>query len=138
MNVVLSCYAKKGKGSYILEKGGKVIDSDTFSIRKQDDVTLKEYIFEAIIRGLNATKHSVEHEDLLLINIQNNHMSNWLNGSREYKGYDKYLDTISDIIESLDCKYMFAPNGAKKAKDIIDKKVSKDVLEGAMALMQEL
>lgn len=135
MNIILSCYSKKGKGSYVLEKNGVVVDSQVFPILKDSEASLKEYIFESILRGLKSARNVVEHEDLLLIGVQNGHLANWLNGSREYKGYDDYLDAISDIIESIDCRYLFSLTDVKKAKLKIKESPKQEKLEGALSLL---
>ena len=134
MNVVLTCYAKKGKGSFTLEKEGKTIYKDVFNINKTDS-TLKEYIFEVVIRGLRVARSNVEHEDLLLICLQNGHMADWLNGSKDYKDYSEYLDILYDIIDSLDCRYLFSHSDVRKAKSIINDSVVKDKLSGIDSIL---
>jgi len=125
MNIVLGCSADKKlkRGAYIIFKGGKRIVSESFNIGdKGTDATLKEYVFESIIKGLRGVRNIVNHEDLLLIEVPNGHMAEWLNGSREYKGYNKYLDEISEIIDTLDCRYMFAKSNVKEVKKILEVK----------------
>lgn len=134
MNVVLTCYAKKGKGSFVLEKEGKIIYKDIFNIHK-DDCSLKEYIFESLIRGLRVARSNVSHDDLLLICLQNNHMCEWLNGAKDYKDYSSYLDTVYDIIDSIDCKYLFSHSNVKKAKSIINEDIVKEELSGIDSIL---
>lgn len=138
MNIVLSCYANKGKAAFVLEKGGKVINKEVFLVAKDNKVHLKEFIFESIIRGLKNARNVVSHDDLLLIGVQNAHMVDWLNGQKEYKGYESYLDDISDIIETLDCRYLFSNTSVKKAKKALDEGVEEVKLEGAVALFENL
>lgn len=138
MNIVLSCYANKELASFVLEKGGKVVNKEVFPVRKEDKVHLKEFIFEAIIRGLKYARNEVSHEDLLLIGVQNAHLADWLNGQKEYKGYETYLDEISDIIETLDCRYLFGHTSVRKAKDAIKAGVEKPKLEGALEIFNGL
>ncbi len=138
MNIVLSCYANKELASFVLEKGGKVVNKEVFPVRKEDKVHLKEFIFEAIIRGLKYARNEVSHEDLLLIGVQNAHLADWLNGQKEYKGYETYLDEISDIIETLDCRYLFGHTSVRKAKDAVKDGVEKPKLEGALEIFNSL
>lgn len=134
MNIRLSCGAdiKKCRGAFIVYKGGKVEVKDSFAISyKGDEATLKEYTFESLIRGLRSVRGFVNHEDLLLIELPNTHMVDWLNGKREYKGYNKYLDGISEIIDTLDCRYLFAKSNVKDVKKVLsDEKVSKMKIVG--------
>lgn len=138
MNIILSCYANKEKASFVLEKGGKVVAKEVFSVIKENKVHLKEYIFEAIIKGLRYARNEVSHEDLLLIGVQNGHMVEWLNGQKEYKGYESYLDEISNIIETLDCRYLFSNTNVKKAKKALEEGIEKPKLEGAVSLFENL
>ena len=127
MNIRLSCIgdSKKRRGAFVIYRGGKVECKDSFSIPfKGDESTLKEYTFEAIIRGLRNVRNFVNHEDMLLIEVPNAHMSDWLNGKKEYKGYNKYLDDISSIIDTIDCRYLFTKSAVKDAKGILDEKVA--------------
>lgn len=136
MNIVLSCYANKELASFVLEKGGRVVEKGVFSVSSENKVYLKEYIFEAIIKGLKYARNHVGHNDLLLIGVQNVHMVDWLNGQKEYKGYESYLDDISDIIETLDCRYIFSNSSTKKAKKLLEEGLKEVKLEGAVALFE--
>lgn len=138
MNIVLSCYANKGLASCVLEKGGRVVSKEVFQVNKEEKVHLKEYIFESIIKGLKHARKVVEHEDLLLIGVQNVHVAEWLNGQKEYKGYESYLDRISDILETLDCRYLFSNTGAKKAKNILKEGVPEEKLERATDIFKDM
>ena len=138
MNIVLSCYANKEKAAFVLEKGGKVVCKEVFPVIGEGKVRLKEYIFEAIIKGLKYARKEVNHEDLLLIGVQNGHIAEWLNGQKEYKGYESYLDDISDIIETLDCRYLFGHTSVKKAKDALKNGVIEVKLEGVASVFENL
>ena len=138
MNIVLSCYAKRGKCCYSLDKGGVSVDKNVFYVKKEEDATLKEYMLEAIIRGLKSARNVVEHEDLLLVNVQNSHLSNWLNGSKESKGYEEYLGVILDIIDTLDCRYRFVYNTPKKVKLLLEEEPEKERLEGIASIFEGL
>lgn len=140
MNIVLSCTADKkiGKGAYLIRKGGKRVVSETFSIYGKDsEATLKEYVFDSLIRGLRNVRSQVEHNDLLLIELPNIHMVEWLNGTKEYKGYNKYLDEISDIIDTLDCRYLFSKGSVKDVKKMLSEKNEVKV-EGAVELFKDM
>ena len=138
MNIVLSCYANKGKAAFVLEKGGRVVNKEVFLVSKEGKAHLKEFIFESIIKGIKNARNVVSHDDLLLIGVQNAHMVDWLNGQKEYKGYESYLDDISDIIETLDCRYLFSNNATKKAKRALEDGVDEVKLEGAVALFESM
>lgn len=49
MNIVLSCYANKGKASFVLEKGGRVIHKEVFPVVEGEKVLLKEYIYSSLL-----------------------------------------------------------------------------------------
>lgn len=138
MNIILSCYANKGKASFVLEKSGRVIDKEVFSVPLDDKVYLKEFIFEAIIRGLKSARNVVEHEDLLLIGVQNNHVADWLNGHKEVKDYAYYLDDIFKIIDTMDCRYRFSCTSVAKAKKALEEGVSKVKLDSAVSLFKDM
>ena len=128
MNIRLVCTAnsKLCKGSFIVYKGGKAEIKETFAIaNKGDESKLKEYVFESVIRGLRNVRSLVNHDDLLLIELPNMHMVEWLNGSKEYKGYNQYLDTVADIVDTLDCRYLFTKTNVKDAKKLLEESVSK-------------
>lgn len=139
MNIILSCYAVKGKGCFVLEKEGKVFHKEVFSIRKSDESTLKEYTFEAILKGLKYARTLVNHEDLLLIELHNTHLVKWLNGQTDYKGYEVYLDSIFSLIETLDCRYLFSKTDVKKAKKVLSEGTPvAQKLEGALSVFDGL
>lgn len=134
MNIILSCYANKEKGSIVIEKGGKIEYKEVFKINKKDS-TLKEYIFESLIKGLRKVRTYVSHDDLLLVCLQNSHMCEWLNGSKDYKDYSEYLDTVYPILESIDCRYLFSHTDVKKAKLVAKEEIKKETLTGVSSLM---
>lgn len=125
LNIRLVCTSNNKRGAFVIYKDGRVASKDSFSIpNKGNEAMLKEYVFESVIRGLRNVRGFVSHDDLLLIEVPNNHMAEWLNGSKEYKGYSKYLDEISDIIDTIDCRYMFAKSDVREAKKLLDEKIS--------------
>ena len=137
MNIILNCCAEKGWAGYSLEKSGRVIEKDSYKLPTDDSSKLKEFVFDAIIKGLKVARMHINHDDLLLIALQNAHMVEWLNGSRDYQGYEKYLDDISDIIETLDCRYLFAKKDMKKVKKMLSEYSKKEVLTSASSLLEE-
>ena len=133
MNIRLSCVAdvKKYKGAFIIYKGGRAEVSNVFAIpNKGFESKLKEYTFESLIRGLRNVRGMVNHDDLLLIELPNGHMVDWLNGKKEYKGYNEYLDIVSEIMDTLDCRYLFTKSSVKDAKRLIDLEVTKVQTQG--------
>ena len=137
MNIVLSCYAKKGKGCYVIEKEGRVVDKKVFALNLGNEGHLKEYMLESVLRGLKAVRSLVSHEDLLLVGVQNSHLANWLNSTMEYKGYESYLDSIIDVIDTIDCRYMFSVTSLKKAKVVINEPITKEKLVGVCSILEE-
>ena len=106
MNCRLSCGAnrKLKKIGYTYEVGGRIEDSGVF---KTVSTNMKENILESITRGMKACRGKVHHEDLLIIEVQNQHLAQWLSGEVTYKGYEDYLDRLFDVLESMDCRYKF-------------------------------
>lgn len=140
MNIVLSCSADrvKSRGAFILNKEGRRVEQESFSLKcRNGGNTLKEYVFETVIRGLRFTRDYVNHDDLLLIKLENAHVVDWLNGNKEYKGYNEYLDEVYRVIESLDCRYLFTKADVKDVKKImyIDKE---EKLEGVDSVFADL
>lgn len=134
MNIVLCCTAVKGKGSYTISKKGKVVSDKVFKIQGTSEDTLKHYTLESIFKGLLDVKERVSHEDLLLIEVGNVHLCDWLNGATEYKGYEDELDKVFDALNKIDCRYMFAKTDVKKAKSILGREVEKVKLQGISSL----
>lgn len=106
MNYRLSTYADRvgRKIGYTLEAKGSVIDE---KISKFKGNNIKENALEALYAGLCACRGRLKHEDLLMIEVQNVHLCNWLNGLIEYKDYSEGLDKVFAMLESLDCRYRF-------------------------------
>ncbi len=106
MNYRLSCAAdrKLGKCGFTLECGGSEVYSEVFKCVSEN---LKECIFEAIYRGIRASRRFVKHEDIIRIEVQNNTACQWLSGYTEHKEYTEYISKIFDVLESMDCRYIF-------------------------------
>lgn len=130
MNIVLNCHANKGKGAYTLSKGGRVIASEVFIIPFKAGGTLKEYVLEVIIKGLKRSRGEVSHEDLLLIGLNNNTLASWLNGQVDPKGYESYFDRVFEILETIDCRYLFAKSNINNVKKLLDTEKTKVEVSG--------
>lgn len=106
MNCRLSCGAdrKIGRLGYTYEKEGKIQKHGVF---RTESSNLKENILVSITKGMRACREDVNHDDLLIIEVQNQHLAQWLSGEVSYKGYEEYLDTLFDTLESMDCRYKF-------------------------------
>lgn len=106
MNYRLSCATDRvgKKNGYVLEKQGIELCSSFF---KPVNDNIKDNILETVYRGLKSAGLYVSHDDILLIEIQNMHLFNWLSGLVEYKGYEGYLDKVFEVLEGIDCRYRF-------------------------------
>ena len=115
MNYKISTFADRvhGKRCFLLMKDGRVVAE---KISKFEGTNIKENALECIFQGLNAAKNEVEHEDLLLIEVQNSHLCNWLDGSIENKEYCEGLDKVFATIEGIDCRYRYVLNSKPVAK----------------------
>ena len=140
MNYLLSVYANRvtGVNNVELSCGGVVKKSYRGKFAGNN---IKENILRCIHKGLRFAAANVGHEDKLYIEVQNQHLVNWLMGRTEYKGYDKLLDTVFTDIEQVDCqyKYLFEPNPKAKKGTVGEK--GKVVVEnptvGVDSLMEE-
>lgn len=106
MNIKLSVYTNRTKGlsGYgIMISGGF---KETY-VGKTTSDNIKEDVLVSLSKGLRACRNIVSHDDILYIEIQNQHLCNWLNGNLEYKGYSSGLDEAFNALESLDCRYRF-------------------------------
>ena len=118
MNYRVSTYADRignNKG-FIVEAEGKILEE---KISKFEGNNIKENALQVVLQGLRACRNKVSHNDILLIEVQNVHLCNWLNGLKEYEGYNVWLDKIFELIETLDCRYLFYFNKKPFAKDYI-------------------
>lgn len=138
MNIVLSCYAKKGKASFVLEKEGKVVSKDVFSVNQRGVLNYKSCLLEGITAGLRHSKDTVNHDDLLLIVVPSPYVAEWLSGKREQKGYELYIERVFEVLEMVDCRYMFVEADAKKAKQLINKGIDSAPMRSALSVMEGL
>ena len=118
MNIRLSVYADRvhKKKGYITEVTGRVIDK---KIRSFEGDNIKENALSMILKGLLSCRNRVSHEDVIIVEVQNQHLTSWLNGFKEYKEYAEYLDSIFEVIENLDCRYRFVFVSKPSAKDFV-------------------
>lgn len=107
MNYRLSCASNRvlGKNCYVLELAGRRVSGKVFKFTGDN---IKENILETVFQGIKMARTYVNHEDILFIEIQNVHLCDWLNGMKEYSGYETGLDKVFDVLESTDCRYKFS------------------------------
>ena len=116
----LSIYADrtKGKAGYVLFYKGSVLAEKVISFKSGG---LKEKTLHCIYIGVKECVSKVQHENILTIEIPNKYLCSWLNGMIEYKGYTEQLEKIFNVIENLDCRYVFRYSEAPLAKRYISK-----------------
>lgn len=119
MNIKLSVYSSrpKGKTGYAIYQKGVVADKKVNCAYSKN---IKEDALVSLTKGLRACRSFVSHDDILYIEIQNQHLCSWLSGCVEYKGYSKYLDDVFAVLESLDCRYKFMFVQKPSAKGIVE------------------
>lgn len=119
MNIKLSVYScrTKGKSGFAIYEKGSVVDSKVGSLSSSN---IKEDVLISLVKGLRACRSRVQHEDILYIEIQNQHLCSWLSGLVEYKGYSTFLDEVFSVLESLDCRYKFMFVEKPTAKKLIE------------------
>lgn len=105
MNIRLSCVSDRvhGKNCYVVEKDGKEIESHVYSIT---GTNIKKNALDALYRGLRVVKNIAKHEDLVVIELQNCHLAEWVSGRKESKGYEEELDKVFEVLESIDSRYI--------------------------------
>ena len=137
MNCRLSCGAdrKIGKIGFTYEKSGRIVKSGVF---KTVSGNAKENMLESIIRGMRACRNEIQHDDLLVIEVQNQHLAQWLSGEIVYKGYEDYLDRLFDTLERMDCRYKFSYVAKPYALEYIKThEISREKLSSMNSLMEE-
>lgn len=119
MNLKLSVYCSRPKGvsGFAIYENGRVTDSKVDSVLSDN---IKENVLLALTKGLRACRGVVSHDDILYIEIQNQHLCSWLSGCVEYKGYSSYLDEAFSVLESLDCRYKFMFVGKPTCKALVE------------------
>ena len=106
MNYRLSCASNRvlNKNCYVLELNGRRVSGKVFRFEGDN---IKKNVLEAVYQGIKMARTYVKHSDVLFIEIQNVHLCEWLNGMKEYSGYEEGLDRVFDVLESTDCRYKF-------------------------------
>lgn len=115
--------------AYVIESEGKELSSFVGTLKTSN---LKIGMFEATLRGLRDVRRFLKHEDILTIEVQNRHMAQWLSGQVEATGYEEYLTTVLDIIETVDCRYIITFTDNPVAKRYLTKSPTKQKLTGMM------
>lgn len=137
MNYKLSTYADrvKGKRGFLLIKGGAVTAS---KVSKFEGDNIKENALEVIVQGITVVRNEIAHEDLLIIEVQNSHLCNWLSGSVEYREYSVGLDKVFAQLDTVDCRYRFVYESKPLAKGYVaDNEPTKMDTVGLDDLMSE-
>ena len=116
MHYRLSTFANRvsGKNCYTVEKGGSVLKNQVFRFSGDN---IKENALECVYRGLKAVSGIVTHDDVVLIEVQNIHLCEWLMGMKEYDGYNEKLDKVFEVLEGMDCRYRFVLEKKPHAKE---------------------
>ena len=138
MNIRLSSYADRtqGKVGFTIEQNGKILEEKIIKFKGNN---IKENALHIIYLGLRACTSRVNHNDILVIEVQNRHLCEWLNGMVEYKGYDLWLDKVFTTLESLDCRYNFYFNNTPFVKKYMkDKGISKIEVSSIDDMMSDL
>ena len=122
MNYLVSVYANRvtGVNNVELMSEGRVIKSYRGRFVGNN---IKENVLRCIHRGLRFAAAVVKHDDKLYIEVQNQHLINWLMGRTEHKDYCEWLDVVFADIEGIDCKYKYLYESVPKAKKgtLVDK-----------------
>lgn len=117
----------KGKSCFVMESKGKELN---VKVQKTKSANVKGEILHILEVGLRACKSMVKHEDFLVIEIQNRHLQQWLDGLVEYKDYSEGLDRVFEVLETLDCRYKFSFNANTYALEYLDKNDLTEVITG--------
>lgn len=116
MNIRLSCVCDRvsRRNFYIVEQNGYLVSSSVYPLLGDN---IKKNALNAVERGLRCVKQVASHEDLIVIEIQNRHLADWISGRKESKGYELELDSVFEVLESIDSRYMvkFLPCPTAKA-----------------------
>lgn len=106
MNIRLSCAASRREKrlGFTINKEGRCVDSGLYRLVSDN---FKVDMLEALYQGILRSKKYVSHEDLLVIEVQNSHLADWLKGNKDSKGYEEYLDRVFNVLETIDCRYNF-------------------------------
>lgn len=90
---------------FALIRDGKVVTSKSFQGSVKREVVLRN-----LQRGILASKDLVKHEDVLVIEVSDSYVYNWLVDNSPNQ---KYMDSFSathQAINKLICRYRFVKN----------------------------
>lgn len=137
MNYKLSVFVNRPKGSrcYVAECNGYERVSDITSCFP--DCNIKKETLIVLKKGLLAIRGMVKHEDLVLIEISNQHLHRWLDERIDYKGYNKELDDVFSVLETLDCRYRFVFKENPYAKDFLERNKRQGIIGSSIGDMFE-
>lgn len=137
MNIKLSVYTNrvKGKSGYVVFIDGRGRSTE---VSGMVSINIKEDILTKLAKGLRQCRQYVSHKDILYIEIQNQHLCNWLNGKVEYKSYNTYLDEVFEVLESLDCRYKFVFVKEPVMKRLIHSEVTSSPNSSLIDALKEL
>ena len=105
-------------GSFAVEKGGTTVHANVFPSKT---LNMKKGVLDVIAKSLRVAKQYVSHEDTMFIEVQNQHLCEWLSGLVEYKDYAEELDEVFSVLESIDCRYRFIYVKEPYAKSLMKK-----------------
>ena len=119
MNIKLSVYSNRlrGKSGYAVYTDKGLVE---VRVSGTESSNIKGDVLITLAKGLRACRKYAGHSDILYIEIQNQHLCNWLEGCVEYKGYSSFLDDAFEALESLDCRYRFVFVKNPVAKRLVD------------------
>lgn len=107
----------KSTGAFSIEKEGRIIGEKTFKLQEEN---LKRGSLVVIEKALRTVKLICKHEDTLYIEVQNQHLCNWLAGLEEKKGYEVDLDKVFSTLQSIDCRYKFLFISSNSASKLVE------------------
>ena len=108
-NVVVSFYTdrpKTGKSCVLVKEDGIVKKLKYIPINSED-ANIKKELLVALNTGLLFAKNFAKHDGVLLIEVPNQHLCNWLEEKEEKEGYGELLNKVFESLEDIDSTYMF-------------------------------
>lgn len=131
MNIKLSIYEnrKKALQGFLIEKNGEIVD---YKVRNSKSTNSKKLILESLYEGLKSAKFQVKHDDVLVIEVQNSYVAQWVSGSKYANGFEAELDRVMNILESIDCQYRVIFNRIPRANLVVSEGI--DSFSGAFSV----
>lgn len=121
----------KSACAYVIETSGFTRAS---KVAPKVNSNVKKGVLEVLEVALRETKPMVSHDDIVIIEIQNKHLCEWLTGLVEYKDYVVEMDAVFDVLENMDCKYRFIYVKEPYAKDFMTRNEVEKELKGCSSL----